>query len=451
MKEGKVYIVHHVDAEGPLYESREELFRRIQSIFNIELEYNENTLSKLQNRKINLNGMEDEVAIAVDPHVIGFKSTWKEIDEMLDNIMCDSYRNQFLDSNGNGWVYNWHCVDHVGYKNNPRKRNLGYLKIFDFYAKKLEDTNSTRDAIHWHFHPINFFGDAHLSATSFNNSMYYLLQIITRRIIDRNWFPCVNRAGFHSERPDSHVFLEQWLPFDASNQSVTSKNAPKCQNDLIDGRFGDWRWAPSDWSIYHPKHENYQLQGSCNRVIARVLNMKSRHRSITIEEIEKAFRKATESMNVYLGITNHDWREMSIEIDEFHGMLKKVALKYPNIKYIFSDALTAFRRILFKNDDIDKNKIDLHAYVQQRTKGIAKLNVEVTNGALFGPQPWLAIKTKDNKYLTDNFDIAVPNIHYSYTFDKQTIDISDIKAIAVASNDKYGYQKIFKLLSGHDF
>lgn len=34
------------------------------------------------------------------------------------------------------------------------------------------------------------------------------------------WFPLVNRAGMHNERPDSNWFLEQWIPFDASNQSI---------------------------------------------------------------------------------------------------------------------------------------------------------------------------------------------------------------------------------------
>ena len=30
----------------------------------------------------------------------------------------------------------------------------------------------------------------------------------------------VNRAGFHCERPDSHLFMEQWIPFDLSNMST---------------------------------------------------------------------------------------------------------------------------------------------------------------------------------------------------------------------------------------
>lgn len=447
---GKVYIVHHVDTEGPLFESREELFYRLKNIFNIDLEPTEDNLNKLRKKEINLVGMEDEVAVTVNPHVIGFKNDWRQIDGMLDNIMSKPFRNQMLDSDENGWVYNWHCIDHVGYKNNSRKRELGYFKIFDHYAEKIKNTISVQDAIHWHFHPINFFSDAHISATSYNNSMYYLLQIITRRIIERNWFPCVNRAGFHTERSDSHLFLEQWLPFDASNQAVSAGQNPVYQRDLIQGRFGDWRWAPADWTLYHPSHDNYQLQGNCRRVIARILNLKSRHRCITVTEIEKAFARAETGFDVYLGITNHDWREMSVEIDEFRRMLLMVIAKYSKVKYCFADALTAFRNILYPQENIEKKKLDFQVSLQ-KTNGIAEFKVKITNGALFGPQPWLALKTKTGEYLTDNFDIVVPNQEFAYIFDEQTVKLNSLDVVAAASNDKYGYQKIIRLLRGKDF
>ena len=447
---GRVYIVHHVDTEGPLFEPREELFGRLKGIFNIDVEPREDILVRLRNKEIDLQGKEDEVALAVAPHMIDFKGSWQEIDHMLGRIMSASFRNRLLDSEGNGWVYNWHCMDHVGFKNNPRKRDLGYFKIFDFYQEKIKGPSSSRDAIHWHFHPINFAGDAHLAATSYNNSMNSLLQSITRRVLERNWFTCVNRAGFHAERPDSHLFLEQWLPFDASNQSVGAENEPKHQLDLAGGRFGDWRWAPQDWTIYHPSHDNYQLPGDCRRSIARVLNLKSRHRSISAAEIEKAFRRAAVGEDVYLGIADHDWREMSVEVDEFRDMLQNVIARHPDVQYYFSDALTAFRSILYPHLNTERNKIDFNVSIQ-RAQGHATLQVEITNGALFGPQPWLAITTKEGKYLTDNFDVNVPSRRYSYVFDCQTVGIEGIEAVAVASNDKYGYQKIVKLSKGKDF
>ena len=38
--------------------------------------------------------------------------------------------NQYIDSEGKGIIYNWHCVDHVGFSSNKRNRDLGFGKIF---------------------------------------------------------------------------------------------------------------------------------------------------------------------------------------------------------------------------------------------------------------------------------------------------------------------------------
>ena len=40
----KVYIVHCVDTEGPMYESIEETFQRLDSIFGIKIECSEKIL-----------------------------------------------------------------------------------------------------------------------------------------------------------------------------------------------------------------------------------------------------------------------------------------------------------------------------------------------------------------------------------------------------------------------
>ena len=382
------------------------------------------------------------MALTIDKHTIGFKRNWGMIENMLYRIMSPEFRNKMVDSFGNGWIYNWHIMDHVGFGNiNPRHRDYGYHNILDFYQYMIKITDSTQDGIHWHFHPIPFYKQAHIPATSYDNSMSILLDIITHRLIDRDIFPVVNRAGFHSERIDANFFLEQWIPFDPSNQSVSSEHQPIGQRDLINGRYGDWRMAPSDWRLYHPDFYDWRKEGNMNRWIARILNMKSRHRNISVEEIEKAFEKAEKGENVYLGITNHDWREMSIEIDEFRDMLKTVILNHPTIQYQFSESVEAFRKVLgYQNEEIEKNKIKLDAKIIENT-----LYVEVVNGCLFGPQPYLAIKTKTNDYFHDNFDFQEAGKSFTYVFDEYTLPFLDIDVIKVAGNDKYGNQSIINV------
>lgn len=440
---GIVFIVHHVDTEGPLWENIEETFARLKNIFGLDIEPTYENLVKLQKGEIDLPpNQKQEIATAVDPHILGCKRNWAMIEEMLYRVLHPSFRNQMLDSFGEGWIYNWHVMDHVGFgSDNPRHRDMGHHNIFDFYTYILKHTNSVRDRIHWHFHPISFYRQAHVMATSYDNSISVLHQILCRRLIDKNWFPVVNRAGFHAERVDSNLFLEQWIPFDPSNLSVDESQQPKYQKDQINGRFGDWNGAPSDWSIYHPSLYDWRRKGNANRVISRILNLKTRYRNISIDEIEKAFAKAAKGENVYLGIANHDWREMSVEINEFRGMLNIVIQKYPEIRFKFSESVDAFRQVLgYSPYEVEKNSIDLNVTLKDNN-----LLVDILNGEIFGPQPYLAFKTKNGEYFHDNFDFLVPEKSFSYVFDEYTIPLENIESVAVASNDKYGNTCIKKI------
>lgn len=437
---GKVYLCHHIDTEGPLYESMNELFKRVKFITGIDIEPTQENIAKLQNREIEISDeLWKELKLIVDPHTINFLGEWKQIDTMLNTIMTPSYRNEIIDVEGCGWLYNWHVMDHVGFSGiNPRRRDLGYLKIFDYYQDKIKETNSQRDVIHWHFHPISFTKDAHIPATSYENSMHELHQIISRRLIDKKWFPIVNRAGFHTVRFDSSHFLEQWIPFDPSNQAVKDEFQPKLQRDLANGRFGDWRGAPYDWSIYQPDYRDWRKKGTMNRYVARVLNMNSRHRNITFEELVTAFEKARNGENVYVGITNHDWRDMKREIDDFRALLTKVLEEYSDVPFLFSESKRAFQEILFNPREIKENEIRIKIELDDKN-----LVVTVENGETFGPQPYLAIKTKDGHYYHDNFDFMDNSSqNFNYTFDDYTIPLNNIESIGVATNDKFGNQAV---------
>lgn len=440
MEKGIVYICHHIDTEGPLWEAISELFDRLKLIFGIELEPTYENLEKLQKGEIEVpEEIRESLALTVDPHTVGFKRNWGMIEEMLYRIMSPEFRKEMKDSFGGGWIYNWHIMDHVGFGPvNPRHRDCGYHNVLDFYKYMIEMTHSQQDSIHWHFHPIPFYKECNIPATSFDNCMPVLLDIITHRLIDRNMFPVVNRAGFHTERIDANFFLEQWIPFDPSCQSVSEDQQPHGQKDLVNGRYGDWRMAPSDWSLYHPDFYDWRQKGNMKRWIARILNMKSRHRNITVEEIEKAFVKGQNGENVYLGITDHDWREMSAEVDDFREKLKVVIEKYPDVKFKFSETVDAFRAVIgYTKDEIETNKVDMTCELNGNILGVT-----ITNGEPFGPQPYLAIKTKSGDYFHDNFDFQKPKNTYSYVFDSYTIPVEKLDRVVVAVNDKYGNQCI---------
>ncbi len=342
MTQGIVHIVHHVDTEGPLSEPLSELFERIEQVTGtaLNLAPTKSNLALMQSSDFVLKDAETTNLLKrlVDPALMTFKTSWYEVDEMLDRILTDEFRNRFTDDFGNGWVYNWHLLDHVGFETNPRRRDMGYGSIFRFYLDKLKALNCHQDSTQWHFHPIPFDKAANNSAGSYMNSAYELQQVMCRRLIDYNWFPTVNRAGFHTVRPDSNWWLEQWLPFDASNQSSTEDNTAFTDN--INGRFGDWRGAPDDWSIYSPDWYDWRKPGTMKRSIARCLNMNTRFRNISADELRKAFIKANLTQQpVYVGITNHDFREMSTEIVQFWTLLDEVKKEFPGVKTKNSTAL----------------------------------------------------------------------------------------------------------------
>ncbi len=433
-----VYIVHHIDTEGPLHEPIQEVFKRIETILGVSL----NLFPSLQNlKKIQAGQVEnlsksiaDAARSIADPHLLGFKSTWSEVDEMLYRITSKKYRNSLRDSFGNGWIYNWHILDHIGFVTNERRRDLGYLNIFNHYEQILKETDSKEDELHWHFHPVPFFREAHIPATSYENSFYELHQVMCRRLIEKHWFPRINRAGFHTVRPDSNFFLEQWIPFDASNQSMIDENE-QVQKDAINGRFGDWKEAPSDWSLYHPDLYDWRKPGNLKRVIAKCLNLKTRFRNISENELTTAFRKAQrENSKVYVGVTNHDFREMSVEIEAFYSLLTSVARNYSDVKFRFSGALHAFRDVLgYLPDEIEKNRIEIKTQINDEV-----LTVEVVAGTLYGSQPYLALKSTTGTYWHDNFDFGKPAKEFFYTFDRNTVALDALSTIAVAANDKYG-------------
>ena len=127
----EVIFVHAVDTEGPLYESIHAKFERIESLYKIKFKKkNKKILEKLKNKKINLNGKEKEVALMLSNHLTNYNDDWKKINKMHKKIFNKKFRDHNKDSYGNSWVFSWHCLDHVGYKINPRKRDLGHQQNF---------------------------------------------------------------------------------------------------------------------------------------------------------------------------------------------------------------------------------------------------------------------------------------------------------------------------------
>lgn len=432
----KLFIVHCIDTEGPLHEPLEATFQRLKQIYNIDLEATQENLEKIQNKKIDFGKHTTSIANSFSKQLLSYNNTWDKIDNMLDKIMCPKYRNSFKDSLGNGNVYNWHCMDNVGFDTNPRRRDIGFGNIFTHYKRKVNE-NKNLDTIHWHFHPLSFKKEGHICSTSYVNSYNILYEILCRRLIDHDWFPIVNRAGFHAIRQDSNLFLEQWIPFDYSNQSTYDTNFE--QNDV--NRYGDWRRATKKWVPYNPSYNDYQVPGSMNRFTTKCLNLGTRFKLLTNEEIEAAFQDATENGSAILAFTNHDCRDMSLDIEDVYYRINKIHKNYENVIRINSDAIKAMQQTVYNEETLKTPPIKLNVKKVVENK-VNKIVVNVQQGKIFGAQPFLAIKTLDGQYFHDNFNEKEHLKSWEYILDDSSLTLDSIKKIAVASNDKIGRQSI---------
>ncbi len=422
-----LHVVHCIDTEGPLTETLEASFERLRGSFGIDLPPDADTLARLQRREIPLHGREEAVARMLAPELLAYNSSWQAIDAMLAELLSPAFRNRMRGDDGEGWVYSWHCMDHMRYAENPRHKDVGYGNVFRFYRNALRRHGAERDEIDWHFHPLSLTRNPLHAATSFANSQDVLLEIIARRILEDDWFPAVNRPGFHAERPDSHLFLEQWIPFDYANQAHENEID---QPDLSGGRFGDWRRAPRSWRGYRPSHDDYQVPGDCRRWIFRCLNVGTRFRAMTSDHLREAFREAAETGKAILAFADHDYRDIRRDVATVRAMLAEVRPEFPGVEVRFSGAEAAARDLLGVSDR-PAPRLSL------RIEG-SRAVVRVEAGEIFGPQPFLALRTRDGRALHDNLDFQEPGRLWTYCLDDQTLPPEALATIGVGAAGRWG-------------
>ncbi len=440
----KVIVVHAIDTEGPLYESLDSKFDRINELVGkLQIKRTEKNFQKILSGKTKISKNKLKKIIDMfSSHLNNYNDDWNKIDKMVEKLMSKDFRTTYS-LNKSHWKFTWFCLDHLNYDYNPRRRTLGHHSIYDYYKSIVED-NNYGDDIQWHFHPATIHNDAHY-CSSFYFRTPIIYEILTRKILERNFFPSCYRAGCQTERPDSNWFLEQWIPFDISNMAMKNKKDFEKYIDFKNGRGGNWKNAPNDWTIYHPNHDDYQKIGNSRRWIGRALNVLNRVGSINQAEVDNAFAKTKKNNSpILLGVASHDWRNIEHEVSHVFNLIKKSSLKYPDVNIEFCNVNEAFKKVLWPNG-IKEKQIKLKIKFNKKTKNdVANILIEAKQGEVFGPQPFLAIKTKSRKFIYDNLDFIAKN-KWGYAFYENTILLDEISELAVAANDKYGNTSIEKI------
>lgn len=382
-----VYVVHCVDTEGPLEETLEATFERLRKEKKLDFEPSLLTLKELQNKRIDLGGIEEDIAEYLAPSRLAYLSTWQEVEEMIIGATNYEYRLKLSSPNGSLYTYSWFIVDIIGYKDNPRRKAVGFHTIWDQYQRILRN-RSYNDAFGWHFHTIPPTHNALHYNTSWTNNDFHE-QVLARRIIEKKWFPVLFRSGGVIERNDLNYWLERFIPFDYSNQN--NKYA-----EFYSGSQSDWRHSPMIWGNYHPSFYDYRKEGDMKRSIFRCLDIKTPGCRLDREEVANAFRQAKEKGVAVLSYTNHDRRDIRPEAEYMHGLISKVSKDFPEIDWKYTNAIDAAQKYL--KVDIEKRPV-LSLSLKDE---ILSINSNVLS---FTGDVFLAIEEEGGLFYRDNVTI----------------------------------------------
>lgn len=422
-----VFVSHNVDTEGPLYESLDATFKRLNQILNLDLDPTLENLKLLRDGLIDTDLSNSEIKNLVGEDRIPINIHWGDILEQLDRLSQNHFRKKYIDSYNDTYVFNWFIMDNIGYVGeNPRRRSLGHHVIYDQYRFKL-DQSDWNDGMYWHYHPLAPIKDAHRSGTTYVNDPG-LWESLARKIIDRDYFPAAFRPGFVTERPDSHWFLEQWIPFDFGNDCGKYDH----QYSDNEGRFGSWETAPDSWIPYNPSYRDYTKIGDCRRYISKCLPINTRAYSLSKDDVVQAFQEAETHGSSLLAYYDHDFRSIADNVDRVYRLITEVESMYPKVKFKFCSSVGAMRNVL----EITASHPKLNMEIHQSQDGDKKILVVTCENNIFGSQPFLSLKTYGNQYYWQNFDFQ--DGYWSYTFDFHTLKYDAIEKIGIAANSNGG-------------
>jgi hypothetical protein len=181
-------------------------------------------------------------------------------------------------------------------------------------------------------------------------------------------------------------------------------------------------------------------------LIGRALNVMNRIASINQDEVDKAFSKADkDNQSVLMGVTGHDFRNLEAEVDFVRNLIAVSSEKFPDVSFEYCTVKEAFRRANWP-EGTNEEKLELGITLQPETKeDVPHITVKTIAGEVFGPQPFLSIKTKSRRFIHDNLDFTINKGEWGYAFHSDTLPLEDVEALSVAANDKYGNTAIAHL------
>jgi SAM-dependent methyltransferase len=270
-----------------------------------------------------------------DPKLPDLLATWPKVDQAMDKLFSPDFRLSHLDRFGGSPRFGWFFLTWTGFQTNPVNRDFGYHKIRDHYLERWGEAIARYgDEEAWHYHHPDQSRVGNVWGLDWSILPEYD-QIISRQILERNWFPTAYRAGGTILDNVSSRWVDKWFPIDYNNR------APAVFPDLI-----DWSEGVTDWKIYHPDPEDFRRPGGGRRRMARCLDLLTNSYQLSDNEIIKAFEQAQRGEDAILSVFDHDYRDILGRLQDLQRRLDDISGRYPTVPWRYSGPVEAVRRYL---------------------------------------------------------------------------------------------------------
>lgn len=352
-----------------------------------------------------------------DPANSEILKNWQAVDQAMDKLFKENFRNKFTDSFNGNLKLGWFFLTWSGFNNklNPRKRDLGYHKVLDHYRSRWGKLiQAFGDEECWHYHHPPKSGVANEWSADWNSSQEYK-NIISRQIIERDWFPLCFRAGGTIMDKNLSQWVDKWFPFDYSNR------AP------LDVSVMDWSDGIDEWKAYNPDPEFFKKEGSGKRYLARTMDLDTSIYKAGESDIEKAFNEAANRGYSILSTFDHDYRDIEHRFIEFMSIFENVSKKHPNIKWKYSSPSNAI---------IETQSLHRNGNLKITTEKKDDYILIETNKDIHQESPWVAAKRNDDViFQLESHIEKIGNNSWKLYLDKAL----NIKKIGLAASNNGGH------------
>ncbi len=323
-----------------------------------------------------------------DPRKPDILNNWTRVDGLLDRLFAREFREAVRDTGGNRAVISWFILTLTGFKTNPFHRPMGYHLVYDHYLNRYADAmKAFNDGIYWHYHQPaesgvgNEWGTDWLHTSEYDN-------ILARLLMERDYFPSCFRAGGRIENNDTSWWLEEIIPFDftACSGNINWDNIESDGHTLRE--VSDWSKAPSDWSWYHPGHDDYQRSGQQRRFMFRCPDLASPVHTLADEDIKQAFTRVSQGKDTILAFFEHDRRDVTYDrLMDVYRRIGQIGGQYPGVSWRFANAQEAAMAVT----GLKKGPAPLFKIEKKQDNRL----LITSSRPIFGRAPFVAVSSAD--------------------------------------------------------